>query len=211
MICDIETCDGAKETAHKRQAAVNNILRGMVEVKPLKCNPCMPTSPECDQCDFFNSAPLNNNIKSLIICGFPGVGKTVAERKSREVVDCESTAFHYSFEPGKPDKENPDWVSKYVDHIENLASQGDYQYVLVSSHLEVRNEMDMRGIPYVCVVPYQRLLNEYLARYVKRGNSATFIKTVYDNWGKWLAEIDAHGAPVIHLAEGQNISDMIPQ
>jgi hypothetical protein len=34
---------------------------------------------------------------------------------------------------------------------------------------------------------------------------------MYDHWNEWLAEIDRHGAPVIYLAEGQYISDMLPQ
>lgn len=210
MICDIETCDGTKETAIKLQRSANNAILGMAGVKPVKCDPCMPTFPECDACQFNGTVPANKKIKRLIICGFPGVGKTSAERKSREVVDCESTAFHYSFEPGKPDKENPDWVSKYVDHIENLASHGDYQYVLVSSHLQVREEMEKRCIPYICVVPKSSLRNEYLVRYVKRGDSAHFIQRIYDHWSEWLEEINRHGAPVIHLAEGQNISDILP-
>lgn len=205
VVCDLEFCDGKKETVTKNLVVANNMLRKMVGVKSYKCDPCKPTHPECDACEF-----CKGKIKHLIICGFPGVGKTTAERRSREVIDCESTAFHFTFENGMQ-KENPDWVSKYVDHIEQLASKENYQYILVSSHLKVRVEMEKRGIPYICVVPEIYLRDEYLARYVKRGDSAAFIQRLYDHWNEWLEEIDRHGAPVIHLAEGQNISDMIPQ
>ena len=203
-------CDGKEATAAKRLRAANNVLLSMVGAKPLKCDPCKPTFPECEACQFNCTIPVNEKIKRLIICGFPGVGKTSAERKSREVIDCESTSFHFTIENGVQ-KEEPEWVSKYVDHIESLASKGNYQYVLVSSHLKVREEMEKRGIPYICVVPKSGLRDEYLARYVKRGDSAHFIQRIYDHWSEWLEEINRHGAPVIHLAEGQNISDMIPQ
>ena len=165
---------------------------------------------------------MSEKIKGMIICGFPGVGKSTAATKSREIVDCESTAFHYPADwafyadnknMGKPAPkpvENPNWVSDYVDQIEIMASENGYPFVLVSTHLKVREEMDMRGIPYIVVVPKKDAKDEYMARYLMRGDRAEFIQTVYDYWDEWLDEIETHGAPVIHLNKGQVLKEIMP-
>lgn len=162
------------------------------------------------------------DVKGLIICGFPGVGKSAASQKSRDICDCESTPFHTIYEEvytGKNGEaipptiisvKNPNWVSDYVDRIEKISSDGNAFYVLVSLHKEVRDEMDKRGLPYVIVVPEKSLKDEYLGRYVKRGNGQSFIRKVYDNWDEWLDEIESSGDPVIHLKAGEVLADILP-
>lgn len=156
-------------------------------------------------------------IKGLIISGFPGVGKTAAGQRCRDIADIESTAFHYPIDwenINDPEKmrheENPNWVKEYVDHIEDTASQQCFCYCLVSSHDHVREEMDARSIPYIVVVPEVELKDEYLARYVKRGSDFPFIKCMDDHWYEWLNEIEQSGVPIIHLKAGQFISDILP-
>lgn len=152
-------------------------------------------------------------IKGLIISGFPGIGKTTAERVYRESIDCESTPFHYVFEPSCPDgveKENPNWVKEYVDFIEKSAKDGKYNFIFISSHLKVREELDMRMIPYIVVAPEKCLKDEYLARYVKRGDCAEFIIEVSESWDEWLEEIEHDAPAVIHLKSGQVLADILP-
>ena len=156
-------------------------------------------------------------IKNIIVCGFPGVGKSSAAQRCRDVADIESTEFHWPTDwenINEPEKmrveENPNWVSDYVNHIADMASQYGYSYCLVSCHDKVREEMDVRGIPYIVVVPNKDLKDEYLARYLKRGDSFSFINQINTNWDDWLDEIDKCGMPVIHLKAGQHISDILP-
>ena len=154
----------------------------------------------------------------IIICGFPGVGKTTAERVCLEAIDCESSAFHWNFDPTEVNeeypagviKENTQWVSRYIEHILECANSGKYQYVLVSSHREVREALDMRSVPYVVVVPKIGLIDEYLARYVERGDCAEFIIKVYENWGKWINDIEENAPAVIHLSAGQTLASILP-
>lgn len=155
--------------------------------------------------------------KGIIICGFPGVGKSYAAQRSPDIEDIESTSFHYPIEwenINEPEKmrveENPNWVRDYVDHIENMASEYGYLYNLVSCHDKVREELDARSIPYIIVVPSKNLKDEYLARYVKRGDSFNFISQIDTHWDEWLAEIEESGMPVIHLRAGQTISEILP-
>lgn len=156
-------------------------------------------------------------IKGHIICGFPGVGKSAAARMCRDIQDIESTEFHWPTDwenINEPEKmryeENPNWVSDYVDHIADMASQYGYSYNLISCHEKVREEMDARSIPYIIVVPSKDLKDEYLARYLKRGDSFNFINQIDTHWDEWLSEIDECGMPTIHLKAGQYISDVLP-
>lgn len=151
-------------------------------------------------------------ITGLIICGFPGVGKSTAERMRKDVADVESTGFHWKVDENGflTHDENENWVSDYVDHIKDMASQYGYPYILVSSHKKVREEMDERGVPYVVVVPDKGLRDEYLIRYIMRGDIQSFIKTVYRHWYEWLDEIEASDAPVVHLSAGQTMTDILP-
>ena len=41
IVCELEMCDGKKETAEKN-----------VSNKILPCEPCKPTQPECGDCEF---------------------------------------------------------------------------------------------------------------------------------------------------------------
>lgn len=147
--------------------------------------------------------------KAIIICGFPGVGKTSAEQRYRGAIDCESSGFHYPFD-GKEEKENPDWVRHYVDKLVELAMDVRYHYVFASCHQKVRDELNARFIPYIVVAPDRDLKDEYLSRYVRRGDSAEFIMAIYENWDDWLKVIDLEAPAVIHLKTGQMVSDMLP-
>lgn len=158
------------------------------------------------------------SLKGIIICGFPGIGKTTAESVCREAIDCESSGFHYIFDPTEVNaknpygvrKENPNWVSEYVNFIERCTKNDKYRFVLASTHLKVREELDTRMIPYIVCVPTIELKDEYLARYVKRGDSAEFIIEVSKRWSEWLNEIEANAPAIVHLKAGQVLSDILP-
>ena len=152
-------------------------------------------------------------ITGLIICGFPGVGKTTAENMVKGVADVESWGFRWKVDKDgfQTHDENENWVCDYVSHIKDMASQYGYPYVLVTTHKKVREEMDKERIPYVVVVPDRGLRDEYLIRYIKRRDKYSFIKTVYDHWDEWLDEIEASDGPIIHLSAGQTITDILPE
>lgn len=152
-------------------------------------------------------------ITGLIICGFPGVGKsTAAQKMYRDVIDVESSGFRWKRdEDGFPTRnENENWVSDYVDYIEDLASKYGYSYVFVSTHKKVREELENRRIPYIVVVPNKELRDDYLLRYLRRGDKLSFIETVYHNWCVWLDEIEESDAVVIHLGVGQSLANILP-
>lgn len=180
----------------------------------------------CQMCDLLLCDKKENkrkNISGLIICGFPGVGKSAASNKCQQAIDCESTRFHTAsaqeeityFAEGKEyvSEVKNDWVSPYVDFIVQEATEKSGCYILASCHSLVRKELQRRKVPFICVIPSEELRDEYLARYVKRGDSAQFISKINKYWYKWLNEFDSNyctEVPVIRLKDGQVLSDILP-
>ena len=154
----------------------------------------------------------NEKINGIIICGYPGIGKSTAASNKMNIEDAESRAYSHDFDPDTcTETKNESFPGNYVDALEKLASKNcGYEYVLASCHKEVRDELDKRGLPYIVVMPHFNCKDEYLQRYIKRGDSAEFIGKMYWNWEKWHNEIDNSGCPVVHLWEGQNLSDILP-
>ena len=152
-------------------------------------------------------------VKGIIISGFPGVGKSTAAGPLKDIYDCESRYYSHPIDPrtGFSKEKDPDWVTKYVDSIEQMACYCGYSTVLISTHKEVLDELHKREIPFVICVPYNYLRNEYMKRYIRRGDCAEFIKTVFDHWEEWLDEIGSDPAPKIYLDENENLADIIPR
>lgn len=147
--------------------------------------------------------------RNTVICGFPGIGKSTAEMAGKIAIDMESTSYHFIFdENGK--SENPKWPGNYVDVIEEMARNGTESYILVSTHKEVRDELIMRGIDYVIVMPQWNLKDEYLARYLYRGSPAHFISEMSYNWERDMKNLSDDDAPVIMLTSGMYLTDILP-
>ena len=164
-------------------------------------------------------------IKGMIISAFPGTGKTTAAGLMKEAVDLESTPFKFPVDwvnGTTATEEAEGWVEKYVDQITLMASECGYDFVFVSSHQEVRKELRKREIPFISVIPQTDLRDEYMIRYISRGNDMEFLRNIYDNWYAWLNEYDeeifkvifeegAHPQEiVVRLKSGQYVSDLLP-
>ena len=80
---------------------------------------------------------MKNKVKGLIICGYPGVGKSSIAGWNN-CIDLESSWFSYDKQGNRiyPEEE---WVENYCSMAINLASQG--YTVLVSTHQAVINQL----------------------------------------------------------------------
>lgn len=111
----------------------------------------------------------------MIICGFPGVGKSSICRTIPNYVDLESTPF----------KKNWELYADVIEHMEK-----NHYNVFVSSHIQLRKELRKRKINYIFVVPEEDLKDVYIERYKNRGNSESFIKQISDNWNSYVRAMD---------------------
>lgn len=162
--------------------------------------------------------------KTIIISGFPGVGKSYLARQSAfdsqlpSCYDCEASDYKWKRDPlgiaGPTKVEN--WVEKYVDDIIHLKDYGTngqfgakiYDYILISAHDEVRKELQKRKVDYLVVYPAGGLRNKYMARYLERGSSLEFMKNMYETWGHKISSMAEDPMPQIILEDGQYLSDL---
>lgn len=117
---------------------------------------------------------------SKIICGFAGIGKSTAAKKLPGVVDLESTPF------------NRNW-DLYADVAIHMSTNG--YTVLLSMHKELRDTLSRKGASFEVAIPPLQSKDQYIARYIERGNDEEFVKLLASNWEKWL-DHDFDGMPV---------------
>lgn len=150
--------------------------------------------------------------KAMIICGFPGVGKSCAANNRTNILDAESSAFSWNWNPENLEKgreRNPEFPGNYIRYIKENIDK--YDVILVSTHKVVREALMAEGVQYIIVVPFHNMLvkNEYMIRYLQRGSDIDFIESLYNEWDDFIGEIANDEAPKIYLGEGQYLSDVL--
>lgn len=145
----------------------------------------------------FNISKAN---KSLIVCGFPGVGKSslFKEYGEKDISDSDSSKF--------PKEGFP---KNYIKHIEGLV--GKKSAILVSTHKEVLDELEKLNLNYIIMYPERGLKEEYIQRYKDRGSPEGFIKTLSENWDMFHDDIETprNNCWRIILKKGEFLSDYI--
>jgi hypothetical protein len=136
---------------------------------------------------------------TLVVSAFPGCGKSHLFRNKgeRKILDSDSSTF---------DKAN--FPQNYIEHIKS--NLGNVDLILVSSHKEVREALVDNGIEFTLVYPDNNIKEEYIKRYVDRGNNDKFVELLTNNWNNWINELDNQtGCEKIKLNTGEFLSDVI--
>lgn len=138
-------------------------------------------------------------MKTTIISGFPGVGKSEYFRNQtangRTCLDSDSSKFSWvkDAEGNNAKERNPEFPNNYINHIkENI---GKVDIIFVSSHDVVRHALEEAGINYVLVYPEMGAKETYIERYKKRGNNENFINFISENWEKFITDMDNETFP----------------
>ncbi len=146
----------------------------------------------------------DRNIKSgIIISGFAGIGKTGLQEyapfySQKKIFDLSSSFF----------RKNPGWEKVYCDLIESVAK--NYDYVFISTHNMVIDELINRQIKFYVVYPRKYCKDEYIQRYFNRGNSEEYINKFVKNWDFFIDMLDNLQSDYkITLRTGQYLSDVI--
>jgi hypothetical protein len=143
-----------------------------------------------------------------IICGFSGVGKSTAEQKQKNVIDFESSGYSHDWEIGVRNNNFPkNYIDALVDHMNNHHNC----IYLLSCHEEVRKELKDRDFEYIIVMPTYWQRNEYMKRWLKRGSSDTFVRSMYDRWYEMIESCEKDSSPKIYLDENEYIFDVLPR
>lgn len=136
---------------------------------------------------------------TLVVSAFPGCGKSHLFRNKGEskILDSDSSTF---------DKSN--FPQNYIEHIKS--NLGNVDLILVSSHKEVREALVDNGIEFTLVYPDNNIKEEYIKRYIDRGNNDKFVELLTNNWNNWIDELDNQtGCEKIKLNTGEFLSDVI--
>lgn len=117
-----------------------------------------------------------------IISAFPGVGKSTFAKDNSQfiVLDSDSTAFSKLADGSQ----NPEFPNNYISHIKSNLGIADY--ILVSTHKEVRNLLVENELSFTLICPFKNLKMEYLSRYKQRGSPLGFIDLMNNKWDEFL-------------------------
>lgn len=150
--------------------------------------------------------------KTIIVSGFPGVGKSFMFNNESDltILDSDSSKFSWikDSEGNNTKERNPEFPKNYIQHIkENI---GKVDIIMVSSHDVVRNALKENNIDYLLFYPNRELKEEYIQRYISRGNDDSFIKMIDSNWNNFITDIEREDFPIlVKLESGEYIKSVI--
>ena len=167
--------------------------------------------------------------KTLVISAYPCCGKSYLKEhgfRNYSILDSDSSKFSWIEErniingdylrrgSGVRKVRNPNFVEDYINHIKN--NIGKVDIIFVSTHLEVRQALQDNNIEYYTVYPSKNMLNEWIGRMYRRGNTNEFIDKQIEMWDKNVGNIDnePHGKFVYRLNDngsyiGSIVEDII--
>lgn len=140
-----------------------------------------------------------------VISGFPAVGKSFLTLRSDLIaLDSDSSSFSWISEGVR----HPDFPNNYIKHIQENIGKADY--IFVSSHDIVRNALRNNGTKYSLVYPAIELKDEYVQRYINRGNNEGFINFISSKWDEFITDIEKETFPkLIKLESRQFLADVL--
>lgn len=127
-------------------------------------------------------------MRTRIISAFPGTGKTeFYKQHSGTTLDSDSSLFSWVTIDGTKVR-NPHFPDNYINHIQS--NIGKYEFILVSSHKEVRDALLNNCLFFYLIYPEESRKSEFIQRYRKRGSPETFVNLIDKNWETWINECE---------------------
>ena len=144
------------------------------------------------------------NLDSILIFGFPGIGKTYAFQNQEELgldlQDSDSSHFHWVYPDGDDEFKypildedgkkitHPAWPANYAQYIELTGREQIKKpdYIMISTHEVVMNTLADLKFDSFTIIPDKNSKEHYLNLYKERGNDDAFIKLMNDNWEEFI-------------------------
>lgn len=135
---------------------------------------------------------------ATVIFGFPGTGKTRyfndhPDKANKTIFDSDSSYFHWLYPTIAYNEEekivNPVWPLNYINHILKLNNNPEVEYIFVSTHDVVMNELAHAGLnKCFTVVPEatEEMFKRFSSRFRSRGSSEGFIINMKENWKEYI-------------------------
>ncbi len=135
----------------------------------------------------------------IIVSGFSNIGKSsLLQHKDIKSIDFDTHYF----------KKVENWEKIYVECV--LALKEVYDYVLITTHGVMLEELNNRNIDYYLVYPNKDLKEEYRQRAINRNSNEDFVNGFFSSWDEHIhdCEKNKHAKKII-LESNQYLSDVI--
>lgn len=127
--------------------------------------------------------------KTLIISGFPLIGKTYAFHHQNDIglaiMDSDSSLYSWIYDEdgNKTSERDPDFPNNYIDVLSMFINR-TADIIMVSSHASVRQALVDRGIDFIMVYPRpdKDTKELWLEKYDNRENNNLSRKFIEDNY-----------------------------
>ncbi len=135
------------------------------------------------------------NNKTIIISGFPGVGKStlVKNNKQYRILDLDSNNYEDFYD--------------YIEDAKKAYHSKLYDFILVSTHEDVRILLKESDLDYLCIVPDRNSKLDYIKNYINRGDNEIFVQRIMESWHQYLDTFDSINT--IILGKGTYLPDII--
>lgn len=154
----------------------------------------------------------------MVICGFPGIGKTFTVQNwiysNIKIYDSDSSNFSWIDKNDHSKGRNPDFPANYIEYIKSIDNENSV--VLTSSHKEVREALKTAGIDYYVVYPNLESFGKdfYLDRIRGRENginSDSFVSLIAENCEDWIKDIEetTNKENIIAITKNEKLEEVI--
>lgn len=162
-------------------------------------------------------------MEGIIISGFAGIGKTtIAEKYQNRIIDLESSDFKWVYEDdttANMSKElrkgvsnrmlNPEWPRNYMKAI--MEATKKFDIVLIAQGNDIRDLLDENRIEYCICFPAVECKQEYLDRYMARGNQQAFVELIKSNFKTWVEDLMDCPQQKLIMKPGQHLEDVMKE
>lgn len=136
-----------------------------------------------------------------IVSAFPGTGKSWMFNNQEElklsILDSDSSNFSWI----SPGVREPNFPNNYIQHIKE--NMGKVDIILVSSHDIVRKSLCENKLEYTLVYPFKNCKEEYIGRFINRGNNDKFVEFISSNWNGFIDDMTNESFPTkVQLGSG---------
>lgn len=125
---------------------------------------------------------------TIIVAGFPGVGKTYLSTKGRKlnILDLDGKEFIWSDD--NCIQRNPNYPNNYIQGIKD--NMGKYDIIFIALDFDILKRLDNEKITFIILYPNKSLKKSYITRYRRRGDSVEFIESMKNDWDSVINKIE---------------------
>lgn len=167
---------------------------------------------------------LTEGSGNMIIAAYAGTGKTTFCNKYKHALDFYVMPFKYEnyYEiqkehSGESIKAADDlqlrfgWQYIYYDALLKTIREYPDEIIVIPTEMNIMNWLKNDGIPFTIVYPDYSLKDEYERRFIKRGNSESFINVFIGMWKEFIERFEKadFNNKVILKSDNQYLSDVI--